>query len=729
MSTPIMFNSIEDRYKSATFNFPLQSGSLEFRLDEPLNHSDRVIIDKEILGNLGDPRNVTEVFLFRQTLETGAWQGALWTKERNPWINGSFSRGGGVIRGRVQGYIEDFVAILIGEIGGTRMEFQVLREDLPSELNKLDIRDALPERELVAGMMKAPDLQNLRVNLDVAGWLHAQRNLWRAKKDSDPAVAKISQKPKDWIDLSGKKVLIIDDEQILVETISNHIEHSGGMGIAAHRFSDGGMLAAVESGLRLEPDFVILDRQFLGYEELEEPIFNLVKNYGRSAPRSHILLFTGQLKGARKVASQHGFGFLEKPAIIAQLFKWLANPVPAEKNGFDVATQQAQQLFSVQVKMEQIIKRANTVLEDLCEHHGLYGAMWFIEKSPGRYELRANSSKFENVVPESTVEKLEKSIVGNAMSGGKSHYGALPLHDPIAQFSMSLLDFPRQAYYFIYPLTYEATSNRVVVFLADHRISPEVRDDISSRRNHFELMIENIEQAAEIDEISASAQLGRLALGCMHEMRNKLSQMFAIADNPQFSDSEKLEFMRAEHFRGLQALAKGQLLNYSTTRSLELDLVESIDRICRDMRGYIRDKHDKVNVIIEFDRASAKGIVLSIDPTPFERAVVNIIDNASTFLLDLPVKKIFVSVRRDQADAERPIKITISDTGPGVSIHNRQKLFLPRSTTKTREQEGVGLGLYISRSLIEAIGGSLEYIEKPILAGATFEISLPERIG
>jgi len=63
----------------------------------------------------------------------------------------------------------------------------------------------------------------------------------------------------------------------------------------------------------------------------------------------------------------------------------------------------------------------------------------------------------------------------------------------------------------------------------------------------------------------------------------------------------------------------------------------------------------------------------------------------------------------------------VEDTGTGITPENMQKLFEPLFTTKPR---GIGLGLAVSRKLVEANGGRIEAQSEPG-QGATFTVYLP----
>jgi signal transduction histidine kinase len=67
------------------------------------------------------------------------------------------------------------------------------------------------------------------------------------------------------------------------------------------------------------------------------------------------------------------------------------------------------------------------------------------------------------------------------------------------------------------------------------------------------------------------------------------------------------------------------------------------------------------------------------------------------------------------------IEISVSDTGTGISPENITKVFQPLFTTKSR---GIGLGLAICQSYVEANGGSI-HVESQLGMGTTFKVLLP----
>jgi len=75
------------------------------------------------------------------------------------------------------------------------------------------------------------------------------------------------------------------------------------------------------------------------------------------------------------------------------------------------------------------------------------------------------------------------------------------------------------------------------------------------------------------------------------------------------------------------------------------------------------------------------------------------------------------------AEGSSNVKFSITDTGCGISEENKQKIFEPLFTTKSR---GIGLGLAVTKNLIEINGGSIE-VESEEGKGTTVKVILPHK--
>jgi len=83
-----------------------------------------------------------------------------------------------------------------------------------------------------------------------------------------------------------------------------------------------------------------------------------------------------------------------------------------------------------------------------------------------------------------------------------------------------------------------------------------------------------------------------------------------------------------------------------------------------------------------------------------------------------------VIIRAEYDEQNKPgfVKIKVVDTGPGVHYHKQQRIFLLDTSTRSR---GHGLGLFISRNLMEMMGGRLYLDDSLLFIGSSFVVELP----
>ncbi|MGQ9677134.1 MAG: ATP-binding protein [Chloroflexota bacterium] len=112
---------------------------------------------------------------------------------------------------------------------------------------------------------------------------------------------------------------------------------------------------------------------------------------------------------------------------------------------------------------------------------------------------------------------------------------------------------------------------------------------------------------------------------------------------------------------------------------------------------------------------------VAADPGRVEQVLRNILGNAVKFSDPGTKVTIGVKVEKDQ------VIVSVSDQGPGIAREDIPLLFLPFHRVHRvggREVKGVGLGLFISRSIVEALGGEI-WVRSQLGKGSTFSFSLP----
>lgn len=137
-------------------------------------------------------------------------------------------------------------------------------------------------------------------------------------------------------------------------------------------------------------------------------------------------------------------------------------------------------------------------------------------------------------------------------------------------------------------------------------------------------------------------------------------------------------------------------------------------RLILDLRDRLVTPEQALRVRIE----AVEGLPAVVaDPEQVERIVANLISNALKYSED----EVVVTLARGGSE----VVVSVSDRGPGIARGEQPKLFerYYRGDAQ-RGREGLGLGLYISRMLVEAQGGRI-WVESEVGQGSTFRFSLP----
>jgi signal transduction histidine kinase len=144
------------------------------------------------------------------------------------------------------------------------------------------------------------------------------------------------------------------------------------------------------------------------------------------------------------------------------------------------------------------------------------------------------------------------------------------------------------------------------------------------------------------------------------------------------------------------------------------DLNVKIENVIKDIRQQV-DSHKSDNVRIEF-KPIGKITVLA-DKEKIFQVFANLLNNALKF-----TDEGTVILSAKQNDKTNEAIVMIKDTGPGIDPDIIPHLF---SKFKTKSEKGLGLGLYISKSIIEAHHGKIEAHNNANSKGSTFVVTLP----
>jgi two-component system sensor histidine kinase HydH len=212
------------------------------------------------------------------------------------------------------------------------------------------------------------------------------------------------------------------------------------------------------------------------------------------------------------------------------------------------------------------------------------------------------------------------------------------------------------------------------------------------------------------------AAIGELASTIGHEMRNPLgvisNAVYLLRTDlgPDPSSAAQRHLATAEREISAATVIVSDLLEFARAREPapdEVDLDALFDEVLAVLpppKGVIVDRGDRPGqVTVRADRDMLRQVLL------------NLVGNAYQAMPDGG------TVTLAAAGADGSVQLTVRDTGAGMSQEVRDRLFEPFFTTKAR---GVGLGLAVSRRIVEAHGGRI-VVESEEGAGTEFRVVLP----
>lgn len=212
-----------------------------------------------------------------------------------------------------------------------------------------------------------------------------------------------------------------------------------------------------------------------------------------------------------------------------------------------------------------------------------------------------------------------------------------------------------------------------------------------------------------------------------HELRTPIQPLIGIADilDQTFEKTGSIELERPEfemlkrNARRLERLSSDILqVSRIESQSLTLDkekvrLTEKISNVVTDVRSTI-PKESNVKIVVE---SFQTDLAVMADKAKLFEVLSNLLRNAIKFTKSGTIT-ISVRLRHDNQDF---VEISIKDTGTGID-----EQLMPRLFTKfaSKSDQGTGLGLFISKSIVEAHGGKI-WAENNKNGGATFTFTLP----
>lgn len=247
---------------------------------------------------------------------------------------------------------------------------------------------------------------------------------------------------------------------------------------------------------------------------------------------------------------------------------------------------------------------------------------------------------------------------------------------------------------------------------------------LSRRLKVHGLQLAIAHEKAELENAARRAVTGELTATIVHQIKEPLAAIMTNAnyslrelnkDTPHVSEViQALHDITADANRmDTVVLRIRRLFSKGPVERLPVRL----NHVLRKVVACVREEANKSDVAIELYETADLPLI-DADRVQLEQALMNVIMNSVEALRSLPKDQRQLRIR--SLSGPDGVTVQVYDSGPGIGAADAERIFEPFFTTKSG---GMGLGLSISRSIIESHGGQLTYVPTP--RGALFEFLLP----
>jgi len=258
-----------------------------------------------------------------------------------------------------------------------------------------------------------------------------------------------------------------------------------------------------------------------------------------------------------------------------------------------------------------------------------------------------------------------------------------------------------------------------------HYFTTIVRD-VSLRKHQEQQDKEHLNQLSHVTRLGL---MGEMASGIAHEVNQPLTAVTTYtqvslnlikAENPDLEKISEILYKTQQ-----QALRAGRIIHrmrefvksHTTQHS-----IADINTLINNATGLCVDELKEHNITLTFELEERLPPV-NVDQVQIEQVLINLIRNSIDALQNSPANQDRRLSIQTELTSNNSIQVRIKDNGPGIDEDQQEKILMPFFTTKS---DGMGMGLSITRSLIEAHDGYLHFNSQPG-KGTTFYFTLPTR--
>lgn len=674
------------------------------------------------------PGDDLDLFLLRPTEhDSRMWYGhAAWAEQggaSNPWIHAP-PHPGDVVRGTVTAYIQDYACMVRLDESG--IEAFLHRDHLPDPPDGRAALLPITRQVFLGDRVEAEIIEvrplQLQLRLSVTERLRAVRERFARNPPGTrielPTTAGAESGHSEHPG-STRRILLIENDEVLASSLQALARHEGWHCDWAR--NEESTRQVLRQGQKY--DAVLLDHhlQLRGQRLLCEKLMT----------GQRVALMSGD-RDAAKHAREKKYSWLPKPVHWDLLYRFVQGEnLPADERHLE----EDQGRWGGGAAMTRQVERQYALLERLRKAIGAIAVLWLLHERKDVYYLAARAG-FQQAAQED-LDRLEALWSQTVIAG--AHAQPETPHELLVAASGPLKTVAPAGATHIVAIAgnlpredgRERRGGSILVFFRDKAWLAADHDRLALALWATEDLADRLEIARRLEEQEAFATEGRLTAGLIHEVAQSLGLLIAPLQDlevrmkkglPADPTARREEVDRLglalRQAKRASWLAKNSLTTIQNERPPLYSIPGDLDSYCKTLT-FVAGRRD---LPLHHDLSCLPTIRLRLPPAVIEQTLVNLLDHAVHHMAGRTWGSVSIDARWED-NHPLPLVIDFTDTGRGMTAEARSHLFEPRKSRRGRS--GFGMGLYVSRNLLESIGGTLECAESLRWLGSRFRLRLP----